>query len=107
MFGEFLSSSEANRLQRQNEVNHIIKALPQHELLAELGDPKNLSLLSLSSATNRYVTGLFEECIFNSSFSVEIALLLELDRKLSSEEKIKEKDTIGSQTKIICSISPC
>lgn len=90
-------STDPLRLQREKQVEHIVKMLPSEQMIIELGDPENLSSGFLLGATSKYVSGAFPDSILQSAIAVEMTLLLELDRRMSQEEKQSQKNNLKGQ----------
>lgn len=71
----------------RRKVKYFFQALPPIKTVKGLREADDLPRISLHGALERFVLGAYEDCVFHSTFSVEIALLLRLDKKLSPDEK--------------------
>jgi hypothetical protein len=80
-------SQDVEKNKRRERVKHILDTLPPLETVNSLRESDDLSRSSLHGALQRYVDGRESDCIFHAAFSVEMALLLRLNNKLTSEEK--------------------
>jgi len=76
-----------NKRKRKEKVKYIFQALPPPKTVKNLREADDLPRISLHGALQRYVLGAHEDCIFHCAFSVEMALLLRLDRQLTKDEK--------------------
>jgi hypothetical protein len=82
-----MSEQEIEKNKRRDKVKHILEALPPLEIVNSLHEADDLPRSSLHGALQRYVEGMESDCIFHAAFSVELALLLRLDKKLTPVEK--------------------
>lgn len=99
MYGITLSEVDIEKEKRRERVEHIFQALPPLQILRSLHHADDLPRISLYGAAKRFVQGTYEDCIFHSAFSVEMALLLRLDSQLTSVEKESiRKEAIQNKT---------
>lgn len=94
-----MSEVDIEKEKRRERVKHIFQALPTLQILRSLHEADDLPRASLHNALVRYVHGTYEDCIFHSAFSVEMALLLRLDSQLTNDEKESiRKEAIQNKT---------
>ncbi len=84
-------------LERKKQIDHLLEMLPSRESISELGDPRKLVQGLLQDAVQSYVQGRFSYCILQSATSLEMALLLELDKRMSPADKQKQKQELSGR----------
>jgi len=77
------------RAKRRDKIKDILNSLPPKSKIEEIHECYDLSRRHLYVAAGHFIDGKFEDSIFHSSLSVEIALLFKLDEKLNEKEKLK------------------
>lgn len=72
----------------------MLQALPHVELIRNIREADDLARVSFNGALERYIQG-SSDCVFQAAFSVEMALILRLDKALTNNEKEKVKKKNG------------
>ncbi|MCW3999910.1 MAG: hypothetical protein NWE93_06700 [Candidatus Bathyarchaeota archaeon] len=75
-------------IKRSKRIKHVLDILPETASLKTVR-PSSLPFMPLWVAYRQFIWGYFESSILNSTFAVEYALLVRLDKKLSPTEKEK------------------
>jgi len=72
---------------RQRKVQFVFDTCPRAEGLETSTDPNKLPIGQLIRAAHQFMLGYFEDCILDSAFAVEYALVFKIDAELTPEEK--------------------
>lgn len=97
-----MSEADIEKNKRREKVKHVFEALPPFEAVRNIREADDLPRSSLYLALDRYVQGIEADSIFHSAFSVEMALILRLDKCLTAEEKEDiRQDTVRNKTRLM------
>ena len=86
--------SDVEKFERYEKVKFMLQTLPPIELMRNIREADDLARLSFNGAIERHIQG-SSDCIFHAGFSVEMALLIRLDKLLTEDEKEEEKKKNG------------
>ena len=87
-------ASEIEKFKRYEKVKHMLQALPNAELTKNIRESDDLARVSFNAALERYIQG-SSDCVFHAAFSVEMALILRLDKTLTKDEKENVRNKNG------------
>jgi hypothetical protein len=94
LLGAKMCASDIEKFKRYEKVKYMLQALPHPELIRSLREADDLARVSFNGALERYIQG-SSDCVFHAAFSVEMALILRLDKSLTEDEKERVKEKNG------------
>jgi hypothetical protein len=89
-----MDASDVEKFMRYEKIKYMLQTLPPVELMRNIRETDDLSRLSFYGALERHIQG-SSDCIFHAGFSVEMALLIRLDKLLTVDEKEEVKKKNG------------